>query len=135
MGYNHRDVAGRTRDVSWTDVQPARAIIAGHVDAVAESLVSVLAGLSDAALQEALDKREVALILRTGYARGHAALARPDEPSTAFDPANNFSDTRKCEVMAKILAHENSQDHRRQRDEEEGHASARTRVGQCPRGS
>ncbi|OFE18379.1 hypothetical protein BA895_12160 [Humibacillus sp. DSM 29435] len=110
-------------------MQPARAIIAGRVEAVAESLVSVLAGLSDAAVQESLDKQEVALTLRTGYARGHAALARPGEPYTAFDPANHLSDTQKCDLMAKILAHENAQDRRRQRDKEEGHHSARTRVG------
>ena len=129
MGYSTRDVMGRTAEVSWAEVQPARTIVSGRADAVAESLVSVLVGLSDAALQEALDKQEVVLTLKTGYARGHAALARPGEPFTMFDPARKVSDSRKCAAMTKILAAEAASDRRRQRDCEEGTSSARTRVG------
>jgi putative transposase len=70
--------------VSWTDVQPARAIVDGRVDAVAESLMAVLSGLSDDALQESQDKQEVVLTMRTGFARGHPALARPGEPYSLF---------------------------------------------------
>lgn len=77
FGYTVRDVTGGVHEVSWTDVQPARAIVDGRVDAVAESLMAVLSGLSDDALQESLDKLEVVLTIRTGFARGHPALARP----------------------------------------------------------
>ena len=61
FGYTVRDVTGGVHEVSWTDVQPARAIVDGRVDAVAESLMAVLSGLSDDALQESLDKQEVVL--------------------------------------------------------------------------
>ena len=84
FGYTVRDVTGGTHEVSWTDVQPARAIVDGRVDAVAESLMAVLSGLSDDALQESQDKQEVVLTMRTGFARGHPALARPGEPYSLF---------------------------------------------------
>lgn len=77
LGYSVRDVTGTVTEVSWTTVQPARTILDGRVDAVAESVMAVLQGLSDSALQEALDKQEVVLTMRTGYARGDAAVARP----------------------------------------------------------
>ncbi|MGL5826482.1 MAG: hypothetical protein ACRCZD_06840 [Phycicoccus sp.] len=129
FGYTTRDVTGGTHEVSWTEVQPARAIVDGQVDAVAESLVAILSGLDDAALQEALDKQEVVLTLKTGYARGHAALARPGEPFTVFDPARKVSDTKKCEAMARSLAKEASLDRQRQRDQEAGKTTPRSRVG------
>ena len=77
FGYTVRDVTGGVHEVSWTDVEPARAIVDGRVDAVAESLMAVLSGLSDDALQESLDKLEVVLTMRTGFSLGHPALARP----------------------------------------------------------
>ncbi|CCH74253.1 hypothetical protein BN11_4100002 [Nostocoides australiense Ben110] len=106
FGYTVRDVTGGVDEVSWTDVQPARAIVHGRVDAVAESLMAVLSGLSDDAVQESLDKLEVVLTIRTGFARGHPALARPGEPYSLFNPARKVSDSKKCEAMAKILARE-----------------------------
>lgn len=129
MGYATRDITGAITQVPWIEVQPARSIIAGRVDAVAESLTFVLSGLSESALQEALDKQEVILTLKTGYARGYAALARPGEPYTIFDPANRASDSRKCAAMAEILGREAAQDRRLQRAQEDGRNSARSRVG------
>ena len=76
FGYTVRDVTGAVHEVSWTDVQPARAIVDGRVDAVAESLMAVLSGLSDDALQESLDELEVFLTMRTGFALGHPGPPR-----------------------------------------------------------
>ena len=129
FGYTVRDVTGGIHEVSWTDVQPARAIVDGRVDAVAESLMAVLSGLSDDALQESLNKLEVVLTMRTGFARGHPALARPGEPYSLFDPDRRVSDSKKCEAMAKILARAALLDRRRQRDMEAGKATPRARVG------
>lgn len=129
IGYTTRDIAGATTDVAWVDVAPARAVLSGHVDAIAESLVAVLSGLSDAALQETLDKQEIVLTLKTGFARGHRSLARKGEPFHVFDPANGVSDSKKCAIMAKVLEQEAQQDRRRQRDVEGGKPSARSRVG------
>lgn len=129
IGYTTRDIAGTTTEVPWVDVAPARAVVSGHVDAVAESLMMVLSGLTDAALQESLDRQEIVLTLKTGFARGHRSLARKGEPFPAFDPANGASDTKKCATMAKVLEREAQQDRRRQRELEGGKASARSRVG------
>ena len=129
FGYTVRDVTGGVHEVSWTDVEPARASVDGRVDAVAESLMAVLSGLSDDALQESLDKLEVVLTMRTGFALGHPALARPGEPYSLFNPARTVSDSKKCEAMAKILAREALLDRRRQRNLEAGKASPRARVG------
>lgn len=41
IGYTTRDIAGTTTEVPWVDVAPARAVVSGHVDAVAESLMMV----------------------------------------------------------------------------------------------
>ena len=103
FGYTVRDVTGGVHEVSWTDVEPARAIVDGRVDAVAESLMAVLSGLSDDALQESLDKLEVVLTMRTGFALGHPALARPGEPYSLFNPARKSRTARSARRWPRSL--------------------------------
>ncbi|MCE1179880.1 MAG: hypothetical protein LWW86_12755 [Micrococcales bacterium] len=127
-GYVTRDVTGREEQVSWQDVQPAREILDGRVDAIAEPLASTFASLSLDGQQEALDRQEVVLTILTGYANGHAALARPGEPFTAFDPVNGLSNARKFAAMAQHLAHEADVDRRQRRALEEGRRAPGARL-------
>jgi putative transposase len=57
----------------------------------------------------------------TGYRDGHRDLARNDEPRSPFGPGFGVSESRRCEVMAQLLAEEHHHDHaaaRRIRDGE-----------------
>lgn len=82
-----RDISGEVWDVSWAEIGEARGIHGAYVDAVAPSMSAMWEGLPAEAKDEALDRLEVVLTILTGYSRGHAALARPGEPFTDFDPA------------------------------------------------
>lgn len=129
MGYVTRDIQGNEEQVSWQDVQPAREILEGKVDAIVEPLAATFAGLGKDAQQEALDKQEVVLTILTGYANGHATLARAGEPFTPFDPARGLSNAKKFAAMASMLAHEAAVDRRRLRAKEEGERLSGARLG------
>ncbi len=129
MGYVVQDTDGRRAEVDWRELEPARGIHGGRVDAVAASVTAMWAGLDDDAKQEALDRQEVVLTVTTGYARGHASLAREGEPFWPFDPREGHSSWFKMQQMAKRLEQEASLDRRRQRDMESGGRRVGSRLG------
>lgn len=108
MGYTVLDVQGRSDEVPWPDVQAARGVIEGRVDAVTTSVGLMFEGLTEDAKQQALDRQEVVLTIDTGYANGHPALARPGEPFTAFDPRYGLSLAKRIDAMARLLEQEAS---------------------------
>lgn len=128
MGYVTRDVYNREEQVSWAEIEPARRVLEGRVDAVATSVAAVFAGLSEEAQQQALDRQEVVLAIGTGYAHGHPALKRPGEPFTAFDPKNGLSLAKRFEAMARQLEQEAAADRRAIRGREAGEPGAMGRL-------
>lgn len=129
LGYMTQDTEGRRSEVGWQELEPARGIFDGHIDALATSVSAMWAGLSSSAQQQALDRQEVVLTVLTGYARGHASLARDGEPFWPFDPADRQSLRQRIGVMSKRLEQEASLDRSRQRQREGGEGAATTRVG------
>ena len=129
LSYAVRDVTGAVSEVSWRDISLARSIGDGYVDAVCESAVAGWEGLNRDAKQQALDRLEVVLTILTGYARGHASLAREGEPFTPFDPATRGSLDERIHAMARQLAAEWSVDRRAAREREEGTGASGARLG------
>lgn len=129
MGYVVESPLGQTRTIRFSDLEPARAIGHGGVDAVVQSVRHLLEAVSEDARQEAYDREEVVLTLETGFARGHRALAREGEPFYPFDPALGRSLSQRIDAMVKRLAEEDAIDRRARRAEEEGRKALGSRLG------
>lgn len=124
-----RDISGEVWDVGWAEIGEARGIHGAYVDAVAPSMSAMWEGLPAEAKDEALDRLEVVLTILTGYSRGHAALARPGEPFTDFDPARRSTLRTRIRAMGRQLAREAMADRRRVRAEEQGERPVGARLG------
>jgi len=129
LGYVVESPLGDTRTIRYSDLEPARVISHTGVDAVVQSVRSLLESVSEDARQEAYDREEVVLTLETGFARGHRALARPGEPLHAFDPAAGRSVAQKIDAMVKVLAEEDAVDRRARRAAEDGRSPLGSRLG------
>lgn len=114
-----KDFSGDATTLLWADLQTARRVADGRVDAVALPVASLLAGLSKPARDAALDRLEVVQTILTGYANGHPALAREGEPFSAFDPKGGFSERARCLSMAALLESEAAINRRAQRARED----------------
>ncbi len=131
MGYVVESPTGEQREISFREVESARAIGRDGVDAVIGSVRQMFEGVSEDARQQAFDREEVVLTLQTGFARGHRALGREGEPFWPFDPALKVSMRQKIQAMAKILAQEHALDRRSQRAAEAGRKPLGSRLA-CP---
>lgn len=128
MTFVTRGIDGDIEEIDWREVETAREIFEGRVEAVSYSVTAAWEGLSTAAQEQALDRQEVVLEILTGYARGHAALARDGEPFWPFDPKDQHSLRFRLAQMSKRLEQEYSLDRARHR-ETEGSQTRSKRLG------
>src|ERR1700738_315321 len=125
-GYVIRDAFGGIEEVGWLDAATVREIGRGEVAPVTEPLRPLWDALDDDAKRVALDRLEVVQEIVTGYRDGHRNLARNDEPRYPFGPGFGISESRRCEVMAGLLAEEHRHDRAAQRRIRDGEIQAGT---------
>lgn len=121
-----RGVDQRMEDVDWWEIEGARQIFDGRVDAVTYSVSAEWEGLSSGAQEQALDRQEIVLEILTGYSKGHRVLARQGEPAWPFDPRDNHTLQFKIEKMVERLQREYVVDRQRRRNAEN---LGRARIG------
>ena len=99
---------GVRREVPYREIKGV-AVRDGGAAAVIVALEPWWSGLSAPIRRDALDKLEVVMEILTGYRSGFARFAQPGEPFlNVSDPG--FSETRRCEAMARQLAFERESD-------------------------
>src|SRR5699024_7503345 len=98
-----RGIDGGIEEIDWREVESAREIFEGRVEAVSYSVTAAWEGLGTDAKEQALDRQEVVLEILAGYARGHAALARDGDPFWPFDPKDQHSLRFRLAQMSKRL--------------------------------
>lgn len=104
-GIQVRSAAGDVTLVDWAQVTTVRNVVDGAAAPVGRALRPVWDALSDSAKRTALFRLEVVQEIVTGYRDGHPELARPGEPRLPFGDTD-VSETRRCEIMAELLAQE-----------------------------
>jgi putative transposase len=105
-GWTIRDAFGELEVVGWPDPAMVREIRRGEVAPLTEALRPLWDAVDDKAKRAALDRLEVVQEILTGYRDGHRELAREGEPRCPFGPGFGMSESRRCEVMAQLLAEE-----------------------------
>lgn len=114
-GYVIRDALGELESVGWLDEVTVREISRGEIAPLAEALRPLWDALDESAKRAALDRLEVVQEIITGYRDGHRDLARRDEPRYPFGSGFGISESRRCDVMAGLLAEEQRHDRAAQR--------------------
>ncbi|WP_428339843.1 hypothetical protein [Mycobacterium sp.] len=114
-GYMIRDAFGELESVGWLDEVTVREISQGEIAPLTEALRPLWDALDENAKHVALDRLEVVQEIITGYRDGHRDLARGDEPRYPFGPGFGISESRRCDVMAGLLAEEQRHDRAAQR--------------------
>ncbi|WP_293004447.1 integrase [Mycobacterium sp.] len=104
--YVLRDAFGTLESSGWSDEAVVLEIGDGHVAGLSESLRPLWDSIDASAQRVALDRLEVVQEIVTGYREGHRDLARDGEPRYPFGPGFGVSESRRCEVMAGLLAEE-----------------------------
>ncbi|MDN6527726.1 MAG: hypothetical protein L0K67_01360 [Brevibacterium sp.] len=129
LTYVTRGIDGGIEEIDWREVESAREILEGRIEAVSYSVTAAWEGLSTAGKEQALDRQEVVLEILTGYARGHAALAREGEPFWPFNPKDQHSLRFRLAQMSKRLEQGYSVDRARHRENENSPARSKRRLG------
>lgn len=122
-------IHGEVKDLQFNELEVARGVLDGRVDAVVGPFRQDFESVSEQARQLALDKEEIVLTVETGFARGHAALARDGEPFWPFGPTSGLKLTPLLRAMAEQLQAEHELDRRAHRDREIGGSARSGRIG------
>ncbi|WP_081247257.1 hypothetical protein [Mycobacterium avium] len=125
-GWTIRDAFGGLEVIGYLDAIAVREVRAGEVAPMADALRPLWDAIDENARTTALDRLEVVQEIFTGYREGHRELAREGEPRYPFGPGFGVSETRRCEVMASVLAEELVRDRAVQRRVQDGEIRAIT---------
>lgn len=106
-GVTLRDAAGALETVPLAELIVREATEGEEPQTIHAALAPRWDALSAEARMVALRRLEVVLTVITGYRRGFAALAEPDEPQPMFDP-RKMSLTQRAASMARQLGAENA---------------------------
>lgn len=121
-------VHGDVKDIRFEDLEVATGLLNGRADAVVGPFRQDFESVSEDARQVALDREEIVLTVETGYARGHAALAREGEPFWPFAPTSGVKRTPRFRAMAEQLQAEYERDRRAHRDRESRRSARAQRI-------
>ncbi|MGL5825266.1 MAG: hypothetical protein ACRCYU_10690, partial [Nocardioides sp.] len=109
-GYTVRDVIGVEHHVPWTDLAPTAAATNGRPRHHQFALRPLLDSIDQVSLRELMDWTERIQVIVTGYANGHACLARDGEPHYPYGPTFGVSIDQRCERMAAEMTREREPD-------------------------
>lgn len=121
-------IHGDVKDIRFEELEVATGMLDGRVDAVVGPFRQDFESVSENARQVALDREEIVLTVETGFARGHAALAREGEPFWPFGRTSGVKATPRFRAMAEQLQAEHERDRRAHRDREGGRPARSRRI-------